>query len=263
MITLNKKDNIEFVWAGLFKSDGVWCHPRRIIDTYEIIFMCEGTAYICENGIEYILKKNDVLLLEPGTEHYGGRCSEEYVSFSWIHFRTDSEKYMNMPKNFSIKNPSVLKNLFSQCLHSVNTPGCGRVCADLYTALIAEEIISADKIGVLTVSYLAARISDYVTLNPEKTMSVQSVAAHFGYHENYINTAFKSAYGVTLKKYISEQRLAYAKGLLNTTLYTVNQISQMMSFKSENHFVKFFKYHTSTTPTEYRNAYINTHINKK
>lgn len=55
---------------------------------------------------------------------------------------------------------------------------------------------------------------------------------------------------------------SYARALLNTTLYTVNQISRQLSFKSENHFVKFFKYHTHITPSEYRNSYTNIHINK-
>lgn len=262
MITLNENDTLEYVSSGLFKSDGSWRHPRRIIDTYEIIFMYNGTAYICEDGVEYKLKENDIFVLEPGKEHYGFRASEDYVSFSWLHFRTACEKYKNLPKYFPASNPSTLKTLFSQCLHIANTPNYDSVCTDLYTALYIEEIRYNSKTILLSQNHLAARIKEYVTLNIEKDLSVKKISEQFGYHENHISKVFKNTYGILLSKYISNQKLACANALLSTTLYTVKQISQMLSFKSENHFIKFFKYHTQVTPSEYRNTYTNTHINK-
>lgn len=262
MIVLYENNNLEYVSSGLFKSDGDWRHPRRIIDTYEIIFMYTGTAYICEADVNYTLKENDILILEPGKEHYGFCTSKDNVSFSWLHFRTNCEKYKNLSKNFSTSNPAALKTLFSQCLHIVNTPGYDPICADLYTAMYIEEIVYISKKILMTQNRLASQIKEYVTLNVEKGLSVKEISDEFGYHENYISQVFKNTYGVLLSKYISNQRLECANALLNTTLYTVNQISQMLSFKSENHFVKFFKYHTQVTPSEYRNIYTNTHINK-
>lgn len=65
MITLNENGTLKYVSSGLFQSDGSWIHPRVTIETYEIIFMYEGTAYICEDGTEYILHPDDVLILDP------------------------------------------------------------------------------------------------------------------------------------------------------------------------------------------------------
>lgn len=141
MITLNENGTLKYVSSGLFQSDGSWIHPRGIIETYEIIFMYEGTAYICEDGTEYILHPDDVLILDPGREHYGFRVSEEYVSFSWLHFKTSCDRYKNLPKHFHASNPAMPKTLFSQCMHIANTPGYDPVCTDLYTALYIEEII--------------------------------------------------------------------------------------------------------------------------
>lgn len=262
MITLNENDKLEYVSSGLFKSDGRWCHPHRIIDTYEIIFMYDGIAYICEDNIKYTLKKNDILFLEPRKEHYGFCTSEEYVSFAWIHYRTNYDKYKNIAKHSNISNPHALKTLFSQCLHTVNTPIYNPVCADIYTVLFVEEILCNNQLDSSSKTQLASQIKEFISLNIEKDLSVKSIATHFGYHENHISRIFKSAYGILLKKYISNQKLEAAQALLTTTLYTVNQIAQILSFKSENHFIKFFKYHTQITPSEYRNFYINTHVNK-
>ena len=154
------------------------------------------------------------------------------------------------------------KTLFSQCMHIANTPGYDPVCTDLYTALYIEEIICNGSAVSVSKNRLAAQVKEYVNLNIEKDLTVRLVSEHFGYHENYISKVFKAAYGVLLSRYIVNQRLAYARALLNTTLYMVNQISRQLSFKSENHFVKFFKYHTHITPSEYRNSYTNIHINK-
>lgn len=255
--------NIEYISSGKFKSKGVWIHPRRIIDTYEIIFMLEGSAYITEENKEYILKKNDILLLEPGKEHFGFKESDEFVSFFWIHYITENPEYKNFTKHITITDPYILKTLFSQSLHISNTPSYSPVSRNLYMALIIEEILSHIKSSERTPNYLASQIKDYVKVNIENNPTVNEIAKHFGYHENHISRVFKSAYGTTLKKYIEGQILEYSRNLLHTTLYTVNQISRILSFKSENHFIKFFKYHTEMTPTEYRNSFSNTHTNKK
>ena len=92
--------SVIYISSGLFKSDGVWQHPKRIIDSYEIIFMHEGTAFICEEESEYILKKNDILVLEPGKLHYGFKESVEFVSFSWLHFKALKEKVQKPPQTY-------------------------------------------------------------------------------------------------------------------------------------------------------------------
>jgi len=255
--------NVEYCFSGLFKSDGIWKHPERVIDSYEIIFMHEGTAYIGEEDCRYTLGKNDVLFLEPGKRHYGFKESTEFVSFSWIHFKTTKENYKNLPKHMQITEPYILKNLLSQCLHTANTPSYDRICCDLYTALIIEEILTLEKATGFSGKYLSVQIKEWIRVNIEKDITVGMIAKEMGYHENHISRVFKSAYSVGIKEYIADMRLENIKNLLSTTLYTIKQIAHMLSFKSENHLIKFFKYHMNMTPTEYRNTYVNTRINKK
>ena len=54
---------------GEFHSSGEWIHPGRNIKSYEIILVLEGTVYIAEETREYILQKNQLLILEPFKEH--------------------------------------------------------------------------------------------------------------------------------------------------------------------------------------------------
>lgn len=262
MIVLNNDTKITYKSSGLFKSEGVWIHPSRVIDTYEIIFVCEGKVCISEEDTEYELHKNDILVLEPGKRHCGYRETGEHVSFFWIHFDMDMPNRSSLPKHITLPEPYILKNLFSQCLHTVNTPTHSDACGDLYTALITEEISSLDKTETLKTNRLCADIKEWIRINIDKNITVSDVAENFGYHENHVSRVFKRAYGSGLKEYIVKMRLENAKNLLSASLYTVKQISAILSFGTENNFVKFFKYHMKITPTEYRNSYVNTHINK-
>lgn len=263
MLTVDNKNTIEYISAGLFNSDQVWCHPRRCIDTYEIIFMLEGCAYINESGYEYTLTQNDILLLDCQKEHYGFQPSTEKVSFFWIHFKVDDEAVNSLPKFFSVSEPYLLKNLFSQCLHICNTSSYDKVCADLYTALIIHEIKKNFKESSSSSNYLATRIREWIRVNIDKNITLTDIAYEFSLHPNHISRVFKQTYGIGIKKHINSEKLKKSQSLLLTTHLNIKQISLELSFQSENHFIKFFKYHTKITPSEYRNSYTNTHTNKK
>lgn len=55
-------ETVKYISSGRFISRGQWIHPRRTISSNEIIFVLEGTVNINEDGKEYSLVKNDVLV---------------------------------------------------------------------------------------------------------------------------------------------------------------------------------------------------------
>lgn len=261
MITLNTADSLLYVSSGLFKSVGDWIHPRRIIDTYEIIIMYEGTAFICEENTEFELHKNDILFLEPGKEHFGYKKSCDFVSFAWIHFEAYGNHFKSLPKTTHIDDVFSLRTLVSQLLHAANTPNYRNTICDMLCALIAEEILFQSETEEIPGNALSVQIKEWIRTNINKNITVKQISEHFGYHENHINRVFKLSYNICIKKYITDYKIKVTKDILCNTLYTIKQIAYIYGFESENHFIKFFKYHTGMTPTEYRNTYTNTHIN--
>lgn len=263
MITINSDINIEYEYSGLFRTEESWIHRERIINNYEIIFMLNGTAYIAEDNLKYTVNPGDFLILNPGRRHYGYKETLGGISFYWLHFNT-CEKYMaEFPKYGNPSMSGTLKNLFSQLLHTANTPGYTPACCDLLTALIAEEIRRQSGSDSNVLRPIAARIKEWVRINISSAPTVKRASAHFGYHENYIGKVFREAYGIGFKEYINQMQLENIKGYLAATDYTVKQIAHLCGFESENVCIKFFKYHTGMTPTEYRSMNFNTHMNKK
>lgn len=73
-----------------------------------------------------------------------------------------------------------------------------------------------------------------------------------GYSQRRLNTYFNKYTGMTLIAYMTKLKIAYACNLLQTTSYTVLQISLMASFNTLCHFNYVFKKAMNMTPTEYR-----------
>ena len=257
MITLNSQKSIEYVSSGLFRSVGEWSHPERVIDTFELIFVLRGEVHICENETEYALSENSALLLLPNVPHKGTK-NVTGVSFYWMHFRC-----YEIPdfKNTVIEDSELIKNMFSELLHIANTDGYSEDSLDLMCSLIIEELLYRHRRKAECSSTLVTEIREYIRLNIGRGVSVGTVADNFGYHANYLGRLFLKATGKGMKEYITEAKVERAKALLTTTLHSVKEISAVLGFRSENHFIKFFKYHTLTTPSKYRDSRSGTHIN--
>ncbi len=250
-------DNIKYVSSGKFVSRGEWIHPSRVIDSYEVIFMLEGSIFINENGIEYELGPKDALLLEPGLKHFGFKESQN-VCFYWLHF-TGAKPDIN--KLTSVNNHYHISLLFSQLLHFSSFNDGLSEGNDYLARLVLIELHRSgrDTNG----NSLANRIAEWIRVNSDRNIKVQDVAARFGYNADYLNRVFRKIYGQSVKAYIAESKMQHIKKLLMTTEYPLSSVAEMSGFSEYKYFLKFFKYHENMTPTEFVNTYFRTHINIK
>jgi hypothetical protein len=75
---------VSFLNGGRFISNGEWCHPKRVIDSYEVIFVTHGVVYMTENDADYTIGSDEFLLLEPFVGHHGYQMSTN-TQFYWFH----------------------------------------------------------------------------------------------------------------------------------------------------------------------------------
>lgn len=251
-------ESVFYRGAGKFISHGEWCHPNRTINSNEIIFVTEGTVYINEDGKEYPLKKNDLLLLEQNRNHFGYKSSTD-TSFYWMHFVGGPEIDRSL-KHQSISEPYNLSLLLKQLLHyrCANNP---KESLDYLTRLILIECFSH---SIPTESNrIVSEVSAWVLANRDSALKVEQIADHFGYNADYISRIFKAHYGKSLKEYIGEVRIDYIKQLLLSEDISLSDVAYQTGFGDYKYFLKFFKYHEGITPTQFLKIYPKTHINKK
>ncbi|MBQ8525802.1 MAG: helix-turn-helix transcriptional regulator [Clostridia bacterium] len=249
----------EYVTIGEFRTDREWIHPERSIDSYELILVLEGTVELEEDGNQYCLSSDEMIILEPGRVHRGVKLSEPPTAFYWFHFRTD----ITMPfKTYSGNDVYDVKMLLKKLLHVANTPAYPSGSADAAALMIFQELCVCGGTSE-PVTALACRIAEYIRINIDDGVTVSRVAEHFGYHADYLGKIFKKSFKLGIKEYISAQKINKAKSLLVSTDMSVKQISAALGYGDENLFVKFFKYHEEISPTGFRNLYKGTHMNNK
>ncbi|HEY5586574.1 MAG TPA: AraC family transcriptional regulator [Ruminiclostridium sp.] len=264
MIRVRENLDISYKFSGLFLTNEEWRHPKRKIDTYEIIYMLEGTAFIQEEGTLYILKKGDILILHPDRIHFGYKASSGNISFYWAHFETSDFSALKLELDyFSATENYQFISLFKQLLHISNTPDYPSYSSDLLIALIINEISVAQNSLKNKSSKLINDVAEWTRINSDKKITVESIADYFGYNADYLSGLFKKTFGTGLKQYINSEKIKLAKNLLITSNYPIKQITNILNWGGENQFINYFKYHEGMSPTKYRNIYINTHFNNR
>jgi AraC family transcriptional regulator len=113
-------------------------------------------------------------------------------------------------------------------------------------------IASASISGGLPKSTLR-QVVDYIQNNLEQDIGLAELArvAHVSTH--HFGKLFKQSMGVTPHQYVLKCRIEQAKKLLVNKQLSLAQISQVLGFSHQSHFINVFRRCTSLTPRQYRN----------
>ena len=87
--------------------------------------------------------------------------------------------------------------------------------------------------------------AQYVSQNIFTAIRAEQMAKELGYTRAYLCTRFKQEAGVSLTRYVQQEKVAEAKRLLG-------EIAALLGFSSQSHFQTVFKQITGETPMAYR-----------
>ena len=232
---------------GLFTSENEWIHPTTTIDTYELIFMIEGEAHLFENDKKFTLRKGDMILLDKNTLHGGYKKSLTNTSFYYIHFYTENIDKLFNKKVYSLDFTST-KKFMKELSHTTQKS------TDIAEISILKFILELDTVKEYK-NPLIYEISEYVRINSNLPLTVETLSAKFGYSQGHLSRLIKKEFGIDAKSLIIKKRIDYIQSLLINSTYSVKEIAKIAGFEDETSFFKFFKYHTKTTPSLYRKQY--------
>lgn len=247
---------IKFSHMGYFNSERPWVHPKRVINTYEIIFVTEGKVFMREEDREYSLKKGDILILSPNLCHAGFKESSN-VKFFWLHFFLNDQRLLT-EKCYSVNDYHNYELLFRRLNH-LSTIGANKSIIELELALL----FLNQKAGLNKNNKLFSDVSLYIKNNIATPLTVSSLAKEFCYSADHLSKIFIKNTGISLKKYIDNERNGFVKSLLLNTRLTIKEIADQSGFIDDGAFIKFFKYNNSCSPTEFRSLYYASYINNK
>lgn len=102
-------------------------------------------------------------------------------------------------------------------------------------------------------SRLAEEAASYIALHLEGDLALHKVARHFGFSREHFSRGFRQHFGVTYHRYVLNQRLAFARQLLqDTNSFSLLEIALAAGFQSHATFSRVFRQHEGITPKEFR-----------
>ena len=93
----------------------------------------------------------------------------------------------------------------------------------------------------------------WIHIHLHHRLKIADIAAELHVSRDYLSQAFKKETGITLHRYIVDQKLEEAQHMLSQgkSLY---EISYTLCFCNESHFIQLFKKKYHVTPAEYLNS---------
>ncbi len=93
---------------------------------------------------------------------------------------------------------------------------------------------------------------EYIKQNYNMDLNMAVVSNHISMNYSLFSASFKQYTGTNFVNYLKELRVAKAKELLADTDTKIVEISQLIGYENEKHFMKIFKSECGVSPSEYR-----------
>lgn len=92
----------------------------------------------------------------------------------------------------------------------------------------------------------------YVSRQLYSQIRVDEMARALGYSRSYLCSRFKKQTGLTITRYIQQQKIANAQRMLELTDKSIAEIAALHAYSSQSHFQNVFKEVTGQTPQTFR-----------
>ncbi len=239
-------------------------HPRRNMQVHDFIYLLDGEWIFGQNGEEFELKKDSLLILSAGNTHYGvSPCTPETKTMYFHVERNENDGVVDLNQQEAIilntlietSGNRAIRNLFSEVVNS-KLSGDQRK-ADLYFELLLCELAKqSDHNEDLSV---ANRIKNIIHNNPEKFFSNKELAEMVKVSVKTAETKFKSLFGLTIHQYMLSFKIKEAGSYFDMFPdISIKETAYNLGFYDEYHFSKQFKKIMGISPKAYKDR-----INKK
>lgn len=257
---------------------------KRVICDYELIFVKNGKCRININGVDYLCKKNNVILLRPGIPHsfhsvdgedfvqphfhfdmiYDDKSTKRSVSFKNTEEMSEYEKSliqndilenMNIPYVFTPENPSKFQDIFFKIIdiYCGNEPYSQLLQNSEILKLLYLIISQFEHTGKMLNGKPDIRlVKDYIDSNFYENLTLDFLANQFFMNKFTMMRKFREEYRKNIIQYCNEKKLAESVRLLENTNLSVNSIGNRLNFADAYSFSRFFKNGTGISPNTYR-----------
>ena len=260
--------NPVFMNAGKFISRGHKRHPTRVIDSFEMIYVLNGTLDMFENDREFHLIAGDRLFLFPGRKHGGLTAYEKNLSFFWMHLQFSPKEYAvleGVEQWAPIAAPDLFRSYLQLLLNEQNrkrleNPETSQTNLNALASILMREALLESRNSNEAAS-LTNAANQYIKLHFDESLTTSEIAAHLKCHPDYLSRIYTRNCGITIGDAVRKERIRKALVMLEGSALPVKQIAFECGFNDVSYFRKQFFRECSMTPKEYRANHNNIHVN--
>ena len=241
--------------------------PRGRLD-YQLIYISAGQVYFHFDNKENetVIKAGNMVLFRPKEfqkyEYYGIDKTEVY----WVHFTGSDVK--NILRNYGIKDDlhyffvgtsleyeRIYKKMISELQRCQNN--YEEMLSILMRQLlicIYRELQKERKISDIYLDNEMDMATQYFTDNYISDISIEEYASSRGMSISWFIRNFKKFTGITPMHFIVSTRISNAQLLLETTKYSISEISRIVGYDNPLYFSRLFHKVKGFAPSEYRKS---------
>jgi AraC-type DNA-binding domain-containing proteins len=248
--------------------------PKHWHNHLEIIYILDGSLEVTINNSEYLLEKDQFIVISPRDIHSTANKSwntsvllqipyelleNNIENIQSVHF--ECNPYIKDTERISSQND--IKFLLKSFANIYENKPLGytlkinSIIYELLFILVNKFSISMPKLDFEnTVRYLERLdlIIKYVKVHYRECISLDTISAQAGLSPEYFSRFFKKYMGMTFLKYLNSIRLEHFYIDLINTDYSIMELVERNGFTNYKMFMKLFKDNYGHTPNEIRKS---------
>ena len=197
-------------------------------------------------GIQKLFTDPAALQYSTGTMSFSPQKQAEYTTVTAIHLFTTAAIAGGA-------NPYDAYDLSDACLQKLSRNTSADHAQQVFLDAILDylKLVNAAKREQNT-SIHVKKSKHYILRHLNRPFSYEELAAYVGVNQTYLSTLFHETEGITIRGYLTQERIRAAKNMLKYSDYSITRIAEYLDFQSVSYFGVIFKKQTGLTPREYR-----------
>lgn len=260
------------LYVSTSKYEGDWQSILHSHPFSELFYVINGQGAFLAEGSKFPVKQNDMVIINPHVQHTekslpGAPLNYivlgiEGLSFSFGRLATARAGVSSQPtpdtvykRNMSKTNVYSYLNIMLEEI-TEQKEDYEAVCQNLLEVLLICILRSGSLSVVPDNSRLLNRectqIKNYLDANYSEDITLDTLAALTHMNKYYLAHTFTKYMGLSPINYLLQKRIQEGKSLLESTSYSIAQISDLLGFSSQSYFSQAFRKATGMTPMQYR-----------
>ena len=220
------------------------------IPFHDLTILLDGEMVYHVNGERIVLHDGDVIFIPKGTVRTRDEVrNSRYVSYNFL----DEEQQFFPTLSQGILSSAALHTLFAFDEARKSTFDLSDPRLHLLLRALIEEL--RYQINQQKENELVKKIKQYLHEHLQEKITLADISQQVFFSVPYIEKIFKEETGVSVIRYLIEQRLSVAKILLMDVSLSLKSVAEKSGFADYNFFSRVFKKNIGCPPLAYRSAH--------